>query len=83
MYYPTSIGVSWLAFIAWEIYEWTAVLTGSDNGIETSLFDMARDLWINSLGALAICFIHDEVMKEGQPDQKRGSVRTKQSIIDD
>ena len=63
VYYPVSIGVSWLAFIAWEIYEWVVVLTTQNSGIKTSLWDMGIDLWIDSLGALAICFFYDETMK--------------------
>lgn len=64
VYYPVSIGVSWLAFIAWEIYEWVALLTVPDSGVETGLWDMGIDLWIDSLGALAICFFYDELMHD-------------------
>jgi len=63
VYYPTSIGVSWLAFIAWEVYEWIAVMTNPNSGIETNLWDMAIDLWVDTLGALSICFIYDEIMQ--------------------
>jgi hypothetical protein len=64
VYYPVSIGVSWLAFVAWEIYEWIAVMTIPNSGIETSLWDMGIDLWIDTLGALAICFFYDELMHD-------------------
>jgi hypothetical protein len=70
VYYPVSIGVSWLAFVAWEVYEWIAVMTTANSGIETSLWDMGIDLWIDSLGALAICFFYDETMHD---DHERNS----------
>ena len=70
VYYPTSIGVSWLAFVAWEVYEWIYAHTDPNSGIETSLWDMGIDLWVDSLGALAICFIYDEFMVRGHEIEK-------------
>lgn len=64
VYYPVSIGVSWVAFIAWEIYEWVTVMTIPNSGIEVSLWDTAIDLWIDTLGALTICFFYDEMMHD-------------------
>lgn len=61
LYYPLSIGASWIAFVVWELYEWIEVgRSGSSGFIQTEPFDMAIDLWIDTLGALAICFIYDE-----------------------
>jgi len=70
VYYPVSIGVSWLAFIGWEIYEWVVVMTVPDSGIEISPWDTAVDLWIDTLGALTICFLYDEMMKDRHELQK-------------
>ncbi len=56
VYYPTSIAVSWLAFILWELYEWMSVR------VTISPWGIGIDLWIDTLGALAICFIYDEFM---------------------
>jgi hypothetical protein len=60
VYYPTAIGVSWAAFILWEVYEWLSVMFDPSTNIETGPWDLAIDLWIDTLGALAICFIYDE-----------------------
>lgn len=49
VYYPESIGVTWLAFIVWEIYEWVTVMTVSNSGIEISLWDT----WIRSVDRYA------------------------------
>lgn len=73
VYYPVSIGVSWLAFVAWEVYEWIAVMTTANSGIETSLWDMGIDLWIDSLGALAICFFYDELMHDDHKQKNPAS----------
>ena len=59
-YYPMAIGVSWIGFIAWEVYEWLMVMQNPNSGIQTSPWDLAIDLWIDTLGALAICFVYDE-----------------------
>ena len=64
IYYSTAIGISWIGFIAWEIYEWIAVMTDPNTTIETGPWDLAIDLWIDTLGALAICFIYDEYNRE-------------------
>jgi membrane-bound ClpP family serine protease len=60
VYYPTAIAASWVAFILWEVYEWLSVMFNSNTTIQTTPWDLAIDLWIDSLGALAICFIYDE-----------------------
>jgi hypothetical protein len=61
LYYFTSIGASWIAFVIWKVYELAAVATGFGGGyIQTEPMDLAIDLWVDSLGALAICFIYDE-----------------------
>lgn len=76
VYYPVSIGVSWLAFIAWEIYEWIIVMTVPDSGIEISAWDTAVDLWIDTLGALTICFLYDEMMKD-KHDRQNNEIESK------
>ena len=63
VYYPVAIGMSWIGFLAWELYEWVAVMTDPNSGIVTGPWDLAIDLWIDTLGALAICFIYDEYHK--------------------
>jgi uncharacterized membrane protein YjdF len=61
MYYPISIGAAWIGFIIWEIYEWIHVtISGPGGFIQTEPIDMAIDLWVDTLGALTICFIYDE-----------------------
>jgi hypothetical protein len=43
------------------VYEWIyATYSGPSGFIQTEPWDMAIDLWIDSLGALAICFLYDE-----------------------
>jgi polyferredoxin len=60
-YYNVSIAASWIAFVLWEVYEWIyATYNGPSDFIQTKPWDMAIDLWIDSLGALAICFLCDE-----------------------
>ena len=60
-YYPISIGAAWIVFVIWEIYEWIHVtISGPGGFIQTEPIDMAIDLWIDTLGALTICFIYDE-----------------------
>lgn len=61
LYYFVAIGASWVAFVLWEIYELAAVATGFGGGyIQTEPMDLAIDLWVDSLGALAVCFLYDE-----------------------
>lgn len=61
LYYPVSIGASWVLFVLWEVYEWIKVITmGGEGFIQTGPLDMAIDLWVDTLGSLAICFICDE-----------------------
>ena len=57
LYYVVAIGNSWIAFVLWEVYELVAVATGLGGGyIQTAPMDLAIDLWVDSLGALAILF---------------------------
>ena len=72
VYYPTAIAVSWIGFIAWELYEWLTVMVDPNSGIETGPWDLAIDLWIDTLGALAICLVYDEYNKEKQKAVPRG-----------
>ena len=55
-----AIATSWVAFIVWEVYEWLSVMFNPNTTIQTTPWDLAIDLWIDSLGALAMCFIYDE-----------------------
>ena len=67
LYYPLSIGASWIGFILWEIYEWIQVsISGQGGFIQTEPLDMAIDLWIDTLGALTVCFICDEYTVDGK-----------------
>jgi uncharacterized membrane protein YjdF len=60
-YYPIAIGVSWIAFVLWEVYELIYVAyTGPSGFIQSDPWDLAIDLWIDTLGALTICFMYDE-----------------------
>lgn len=50
LYYPKSIGASWVAFVIWDIYEWIKVLRSGPSGfIQTEPFDMVVDLWVDTL----------------------------------
>lgn len=50
-----------VAFVLWEVYELAAVAIGFGGGyIQTEPMDLAIDLWVDSLGALAVCFLYDE-----------------------
>jgi hypothetical protein len=61
LYYIVSIGVSWIAFVLWEVYELVYIaFVGPSGFIQSEPWDIAIDLWIDTLGALAICFIYDE-----------------------
>lgn len=66
VYYPTAIGVSWAMFVIWEVYEWISVMVDPNTTIQTGPWDLAVDLWIDTLGALAICFIYDEYNKKDE-----------------
>jgi hypothetical protein len=60
-YYPMAIGVSWIAFILWEVYELIYIAYSGPTGfIQSDPWDLAIDLWVDTLGALTICFIYDE-----------------------
>ncbi|MDQ3869090.1 MAG: hypothetical protein M3250_05990 [Thermoproteota archaeon] len=61
LYYIVSIGASWIAFVLWEVYELIYIaFVGPSGFIQSEPWDIAIDLWIDTLGALAICFIYDE-----------------------
>ena len=79
VYYPTAIGVSWVAFIAWEVYEWLMVMQNPNSGIQTSPWDLVIDLWVDTLGALAMCFVYDEYNK----DKKKKEVSRQQNTKSD
>jgi hypothetical protein len=65
LYYFVAIGTSWVAFVLWEVYELAAVATSFGGGyIQTEPMDLAIDLWVDSLGALAVCFLYDEFSHE-------------------
>ena len=60
-YYVVIIGASWIAFILWEAYELIYIAYSGPSGfIQSDSWDIVIDLWIDSLGALAICFLYDE-----------------------
>jgi len=60
-YYVVSIGASWIAFILWEVYELIYIAySGLSGFIQSDSWDIVIDLWIDSLGALAICFLYAE-----------------------
>jgi len=60
IYYPIAIGISWIGFIMWEIFEFFASqIPGSY--IEIDFWDTVIDLWVDLLGALTICFVCDEL----------------------
>lgn len=61
IYYSTSIGASWVFFVVWEIFEAVFAYVNPNGLIQTGLWDAGIDLWIDSLGALSICFICDEL----------------------
>jgi hypothetical protein len=63
LYYFIAIGVSWVAFVLWEVFELAAVATGFGGGyIQTEPMDLAFDLWVDSLSALAVCFMMSSAM---------------------
>lgn len=60
-YFPISIGAAWIGFMLWEVYEWISVsIHGPTGFIQTEPLDMFVDLWVDTLGSLAICFIYKE-----------------------
>ena len=66
-YYPIAIGISWIAFILWEVYELIYIgYVGPTGFIQSDPWDLAIDLWIDTLGALTICFIYDEFTHQTQ-----------------
>ncbi|MDQ3838112.1 MAG: hypothetical protein M3297_02470 [Thermoproteota archaeon] len=70
-YYPIAIGVSWIAFVLWEVYELIYIAyTGPSGFIQSDPWDLAIDLWIDTLGALTICFMYDEFTHQTERRQK-------------
>lgn len=71
-YYPISIGVSWIAFILWEVYELIyRAYIGPSGFIQSDPWDLAIDLWIDTLGALTICFIYDEFTHQTEQTRQK------------
>jgi uncharacterized membrane protein YjdF len=69
-YYPVAICVSWIAFIVWEVYELIYIAyIGPTGFIQSDPWDLAIDLWIDTLGALTICFFYDEFTHQGEKQQ--------------
>ena len=69
-YYPMAIGVSWIAFILWEVYELIYIAYSGPTGfIQSDPWDLAIDLWVDTLGALSICFIYDEFTHQTERQQ--------------
>ena len=64
LYYPLAIGGAWVAFILWEIFEAVFVYLNPGGFIVISNWDTAVDLWIDTLGALSICFLCDELTND-------------------
>lgn len=61
LYFPVSIGAAWIGFTLWEVYEWIMVgVQGPMGFIQTEPLDMGIDLWVDTLGSLAICFLYSE-----------------------
>jgi hypothetical protein len=70
-YYPIAIGVSWIAFVLWEVYELIYIAYSGPTGfIQSDPWDLAIDLWIDTLGALTIYFIYDEFTYQTKRRQK-------------
>lgn len=63
-YYPLAIAAAWIAFVLWEIFEAVFVYLNPKGFIEISNWDTAVDFWIDSLGALSICFLCDELTND-------------------
>lgn len=53
--------MSWIAFILWELYELIYLAyNGPNSFIQSDPWDLAIDLWVDTLRALTICFLYDE-----------------------
>jgi len=63
LYYFAGIGTSWIAFIAWEIFEGIYFQFNPLGTIQTNTWDTMIDLWVDTLGALSICFLCDELVE--------------------
>lgn len=64
IYYPTSIAASWLLFVLWEVYEFILVTVDPGTHVQIGSWDTAVDLWVDTLGALTVCFAYDELVHE-------------------
>lgn len=62
LYYSVAIGTSWIAFIAWEVFEGVYFYVNPLGTIQTNTWDTMIDLWVDTLGALSICFLCDELV---------------------
>jgi hypothetical protein len=63
LYYSVGIGTSWIAFIAWEVFEGIYFYLNPLGTIQTNAWDTMIDLWVDTLGALSICFLCDELVE--------------------
>lgn len=59
-----GIGASWIAFLGWEVFEGVYFYFNPLGMIQTNLWDTMIDLWVDTLGALSICFICDELTED-------------------
>lgn len=75
-YYLIAITVSWIAFVLWEIFELMYIAYSGPSGfIQSDPWDLGIDLWIDSLGALTICFLYDEFThKTGHGERVRSKI---------
>lgn len=64
LYYAVGIGASWIAFVGWEVFEGVYFHFNPLGMIQTNAWDTVKDLWVDSLGALSICFICDELTED-------------------
>jgi hypothetical protein len=59
----SSIGASWVAFIAWEVFEGVYFYLNPLGTIQNNAWDTMIDLWVDILGTLSICFLCDELVE--------------------
>ena len=64
IYYMVGIGASWMAFLGWEVFEGVYFYFNPLGMIQTNLWDTMIDLWVDTLGALSVCFICDELTED-------------------
>ena len=63
-YYMLGIGASWISFLGWEAFEGVYFYFNPLGMIQTNLWGTMIDLWVDTLGALSVCFICDELTKD-------------------